>query len=396
MPIPFPAIITVGSDDCLANGETFPLPIVARTLPAGIDSRCYSNSNRPVPNVLDGQVIVTGGISSTPLIWGAVFVGGGLLDGSPFTGGGVLVGGGIAALVGGGVLVGGGLHDEAPAGGTIFVTGYATQPVHGSILVGGNVATFPSSTVFVGGGVDVFGTAAGGGVKLTGGIHDLVHVGGDVFVGGGVRPDNALVGGTVFLEGGLFTGPVSIGGDVFVGGGVLPTGSPFVGGTILVTGTTLLRFGVGGTVFIGGVLGAQVGGDVFVGGGVNNPEKAGGDVFVGGGTEGELFILGGASCAAAVTIQLATTYRLDTTTGAQQWFTVPYDRDAMIAVNIVVEVGGIQFSTLYQGSCASLVTILNSMGGVTITGFTTGAPGDLFYAITPPAGAVIVFAIYWT
>ena len=40
VPPPPPAVL-VGSSDCIANGDAYPLPAVSRTLPYGIDSRCY-------------------------------------------------------------------------------------------------------------------------------------------------------------------------------------------------------------------------------------------------------------------------------------------------------------------------------------------------------------------
>lgn len=396
LPVPFPAFITVGSDDCIANGETYPMPVIPRTLPAGIDSRCWSNSNRPVPNVLQATVEITGGLSSTPLISGTVFVGGGLLGGAPFAGGNVLVGGGVGEQLGGTVFVGGGVNNLALAGGTIRVTGSVTQPIGGTVFVGGALGSIASTTIFVDGGPDVNGTAAGGAIQITGGIHDLVPVGATIGIQGGVSSGDVFVGGTVFVGGDTQKFIPPSGGDVFVGGG-LQDAPPFVGGLVKLGGGAPRAFQVGGLVKLGGGVGDQVGGDVLVGGGLDSDDSiVGGDVLVFCGIEGEDFILGGPSCALAEPIELATTYRLDTTTSAQQWFTVPYDRNAVIAVNIVQQRGGIQFSTLFQGSCASLVTVLNSMGGVTITGTTTGAPGDLFFAITPPAGSVIVFAIYWT
>ena len=56
LPIPTPPAITVGSAACLRGEVTFSAPPPDRTMPAGIDSRCYSQVGEPVP-------------SRSPLVW---------------------------------------------------------------------------------------------------------------------------------------------------------------------------------------------------------------------------------------------------------------------------------------------------------------------------------------
>jgi hypothetical protein len=51
LPVPPPPAVVLGSADCIALGDTYPLPMVDRTLPYGIDSRCYSSGSAPVDHV---------------------------------------------------------------------------------------------------------------------------------------------------------------------------------------------------------------------------------------------------------------------------------------------------------------------------------------------------------
>ncbi len=56
-----PPAIRVGTADCIANGETLPLPVIVppRTFIAGIDSRCYVAAGMPLP--LDKVTTARGG-----------------------------------------------------------------------------------------------------------------------------------------------------------------------------------------------------------------------------------------------------------------------------------------------------------------------------------------------
>lgn len=48
LPCPAPPAVVVGDQARLANGDTLPLPVIDRTLPAGIDSRCYPIGQVPI------------------------------------------------------------------------------------------------------------------------------------------------------------------------------------------------------------------------------------------------------------------------------------------------------------------------------------------------------------
>lgn len=47
--VPVPPGVAIGGGDCFGTGETFPQPAVVRTLPDGVDSRCYTRAGLPVP-----------------------------------------------------------------------------------------------------------------------------------------------------------------------------------------------------------------------------------------------------------------------------------------------------------------------------------------------------------
>jgi hypothetical protein len=54
--VPYPPPILLGSADCIANGDRFPLSVV-RSLPGGVDSRCYQTAGQPVPVSPPGGMI---------------------------------------------------------------------------------------------------------------------------------------------------------------------------------------------------------------------------------------------------------------------------------------------------------------------------------------------------
>lgn len=56
--IPLPPAALLGDEGCVSGGERFPQAPVARTLPMGIDSRCYSERGLPVPVAPMGGMIV--------------------------------------------------------------------------------------------------------------------------------------------------------------------------------------------------------------------------------------------------------------------------------------------------------------------------------------------------
>ncbi len=45
--VPRPPAVLIGSADCIRDGDRLPLPVIDRTLPSGIDSRCYSLAPAP-------------------------------------------------------------------------------------------------------------------------------------------------------------------------------------------------------------------------------------------------------------------------------------------------------------------------------------------------------------
>lgn len=47
--VTYPPAVRVGSEECIRDGEAWPLPVIDRTLPGGIDSRCYP-PDAPVPS----------------------------------------------------------------------------------------------------------------------------------------------------------------------------------------------------------------------------------------------------------------------------------------------------------------------------------------------------------
>ena len=131
-----PPAILLGTADCIANGETLPLPVFVppRTFPGGFDSRIYIAAGLPVP--LDIVAFPVGGDleAGTSVIGNPFFSG--VTGGSSSDGYSIVFGAGIVNLAQGGTVEG--LSGEAlavpmiPGGGWQSGGSASAQPGGGS------------------------------------------------------------------------------------------------------------------------------------------------------------------------------------------------------------------------------------------------------------------------